>query len=105
MQVLLITNWLIHDFDSINFEKYILYKYIKCRKLFDKFDLNDDGEIQYEELLSAITPPLIRIRRDLVVKVFKKLDKDESGVIDSKDVCKLYNAKQHPDVKSGKRTE
>jgi len=28
----------------------------ECRKLFDRFDLNEDGEIHYEELISAITP-------------------------------------------------
>jgi len=44
--------------------------------LFDKFDLNDDGEIQYEELLSAVTPELNPIRKELVAKAFRKLDKD-----------------------------
>lgn len=73
--------------------------------MFDKFDLNDDGEIHYDELLSAVTPELNPIRRELVAKAFRKLDKDESGVVDLKDLAGVYNAKQHPDVKSGKRTE
>lgn len=52
-----------------------------------------------------MTPELNPIRRELVTKAFRKLDKDESGVVDLKDLAGVYNAKQHPDVKSGKRTE
>jgi Ca2+-binding EF-hand superfamily protein len=77
----------------------------ECRKLFDKFDLNDDGDLVYDELINALTLPLSPIRRDLVMKVFRKLDRDESGVVDMRDIAPVYNAKQHPDVKSGKRTE
>lgn len=44
-------------------------------------------------------------RTALVVKAFKKLDKDGSGVIDINDIKGVYNAKQHPDVKAGKKTE
>lgn len=33
------------------------------------------------------------------------MDKDGSGVIDINDVRGVYNAKQHPDVKQGKKTE
>lgn len=45
------------------------------------------------------------IRKDFVKKAFKRLDKDASGVVDYKDIQGVYNAKQHPDVKSGKKTE
>jgi Ca2+-binding EF-hand superfamily protein len=27
----------------------------ECRALFDKFDINNDGEISYEELMYAVT--------------------------------------------------
>ena len=40
-------------------------------------------------------------RKSLVKKVFDKLDTDSSGFIDSVDIKKLYNARSHPDVKSG----
>jgi len=33
------------------------------------------------------------------------MDKDKSGEIDINDIRQSYNAKQHPDVKSGKKTE
>ena len=36
---------------------------------------------------------------------FAKLDRDGSGVIDINDIKGVYNARNHPDVKSGKKTE
>ena len=38
-------------------------------------------------------------------KAFAILDKDKSGKIDINDIRQSYNAKQHPDVQSGKKTE
>jgi Ca2+-binding EF-hand superfamily protein len=40
-----------------------------------------------------------------VIKAFKKLDRDNSGVVEINDLKGVYNAKQHPDVKSGRKTE
>lgn len=44
-------------------------------------------------------------RKDLIKRVFQKLDFNENGYIDIDDVRKSYNAKQHPDVRAGKKTE
>jgi calcyphosin len=33
------------------------------------------------------------------------MDKDNSGTIDISDIRGVYNAKQHPEVKAGKKTE
>ncbi|MEY3238541.1 MAG: hypothetical protein RI883_2642 [Bacteroidota bacterium] len=41
----------------------------------------------------------------MVIKAFKKLDRDNSGVVEINDLKGVYNAKQHPDVKSGRKTE
>jgi len=40
-----------------------------------------------------------------VIEAYKKLDKDGSGEITIKDLKGVYNARNHPDVKSGKKTE
>jgi Ca2+-binding EF-hand superfamily protein len=77
----------------------------ECRALFDKFDLNGDGEISYNELMAAVTGELTPIRREIVIKAFNKLDRDNSGVIDMRDIEGVYNAKQHPDVKAGRKSE
>ena len=44
-------------------------------------------------------------RRKLVLQAFNKLDKDKSGAVDINDIKDVYNAKRHPDVIAGKKTE
>jgi Ca2+-binding EF-hand superfamily protein len=44
-------------------------------------------------------------RKKLVLQAFNKLDKDGSGQIDINDIKDIYNAKRHPDVINGKKTE
>ena len=39
------------------------------------------------------------------MKAFNIMDKDGSGVLDINDIRGTYNAKQHPDVKAGKKTD
>ena len=41
----------------------------------------------------------------LVEAAFKILDKDGSGVIDIYDIQGIYNAKKHPAVADGRKTE
>ena len=73
--------------------------------MFDKFDLNGDGEVQYDELMYAVAGELDQFRQDLVMRAFKKLDRDGNGVVEVRDLQGVYNTKFHPDVKSGKKTE
>lgn len=44
-------------------------------------------------------------RKKIVALCFKKLDKDNNGWVDINDVKGVYNAKKHPDVIAGKKTE
>ena len=44
-------------------------------------------------------------RAAVAKKAFAIMDKDKSGKIDINDIRQSYNAKQHPDVKAGKKTE
>jgi len=44
-------------------------------------------------------------RQAIAMKAFKIMDKDGSGQLDINDIRGTYNAKQHPDVKAGKKTE
>jgi len=44
-------------------------------------------------------------RRALCEKAFKIMDKDRSGVLNLEDIKGVYNAKKHPDVIKGKKTE
>ena len=44
-------------------------------------------------------------RKKVVAQCYKKLDKDSNGWVDINDVKGVYNAKKHPDVIAGKKTE
>ena len=72
-----------------------------CRKLFDLFDENDDGELSIDEFLISIRGQLNDFRKALVKQVFDKLDRDHSGLIDYTDLKGVYNASNHPEVRSG----
>lgn len=72
--------------------------------IFNAFDLNRDGTIDYDEFLRIIRGDLTPPRLALVQKAFKKLDKDGSGIVDIDDIRDVYNATKHPDVIAGKKT-
>lgn len=44
-------------------------------------------------------------RKQLVRRAFEKLDKNSNGLIELDDIKGVYNAKFHPEVKAGKKTE
>ena len=44
-------------------------------------------------------------RKALVKRAFDKLDDNKNGIIELDDIKRFYNAKLHPDVKAGKKTE
>jgi Ca2+-binding EF-hand superfamily protein len=72
--------------------------------LFDYFDVDHTGTISYDEFIRAVRGPMNMIRKKVVAQAYKKLDKDGNGWIDINDVRGTYNAKKHPDVRTGKKT-
>ena len=72
---------------------------------FDIFDRDGSGEISYDEFLRSIRGEMNSQRVAVAKKAFAIMDKDKSGKIDINDIRQSYNAKQHPDVKAGKKTE
>jgi Ca2+-binding EF-hand superfamily protein len=65
----------------------------ECRKLFDLFDINGDGEMSYDELMRSVAGEMNPIRKAFVKKAFVKIDKDGSGIVDIRDIQGVYNAK------------
>lgn len=53
----------------------------------------------------AIRGELNDLRKGLVEKAFRKLDKDNNGVLEVDDIKNIYNASKHPDVVQGKKSE
>jgi hypothetical protein len=68
-------------------------------------DTDGDSTVSIDELIRAILGEMNDFRKNLVVEAYKKLDKDGSGDLTIKDLQGTYNAKMHPDVKSGKKSE
>ena len=73
--------------------------------LFNAFDTNRDGTINYDEFLYAVRGELNDFRKGLVEKAFRKVDKDGSGFLDINDIKGVYNGSKHPDVISGRKTD
>jgi Ca2+-binding EF-hand superfamily protein len=73
--------------------------------LFQAFDINRDGTIQYDEFLRMIRGELTENRLKLALAAFKKLDRDCNGQIEVSDIEGIYNAKKHPAVLEGRKTE
>ena len=72
---------------------------------FGIFDRDGSGEISYDEFLRTIRGEMNSTRAAIAKKAFKIMDKDGSGKLDINDIRGTYNAKHHPDVKAGKKTE
>lgn len=77
----------------------------EMQRVFDYFDRNRDGDINYDEFLLGMRGPMNNLRKNLVAQAFAKFDKDGSGVVTTEDLVGVYNAKLHPDVRAGKKTE
>lgn len=77
----------------------------ECRHLFSLFDEDDNGELSIDEFLVAIRGQLNDFRKGLVKKAFDKMDRDGNGTLEYSDVKGVYKANNHPDVRSGKKTE
>ena len=77
----------------------------ECRQLFEIFDENQSGDIDIDEFINSIRGPMSPFRKELVRKAYKKLDFNGNGLVEAEDIHNMYNAKNHPDVKTGRKTE
>jgi len=57
------------------------------------FDENDDGELDYNELIVNIRGQLNPFRKALIRKAFEKLDANGNGDLEASDIKQFYNAK------------
>jgi calcyphosin len=73
--------------------------------LFGVFDRDGTGEISYDEFLRTVRGGMNAFRKGIAMKAFKIMDRDGSGELDINDIRQKYNAKSHPKVISGEKTE
>ena len=55
--------------------------------------------------MRSVVGEMNNYRKDLVKRAFNKLDRNGNGVVEIDDIKSFYNAKFHPDVKTGRKTE
>jgi Ca2+-binding EF-hand superfamily protein len=77
----------------------------EIEKAFVAFDRNGDGSIDYDEFLRSVRGSMNNFRKKFVDQAFNKMDKDGNGYLDINDIKGVYNARFHPEVKAGKKTE
>ena len=74
-------------------------------KLFKIFDKKNSGEIDYEEFIHAIFGKMNNFRKQVVQRVFEKLDNEKNGKVSFDVIRNSYNADKHPEVLNGYRTQ
>ncbi len=88
--------------------------------IFNNFDANADGQISYDEFVGALRVlklslqtifdhflkgELNEYRNSLVKRAYQKLEKNGDGKVTIDDIKMIYNARKHPKVISGERTQ
>jgi Ca2+-binding EF-hand superfamily protein len=72
--------------------------------VFNHFDVDGGGTIDFEEFIQGVRDPLTDRRKALVAQAFAKIDVDNNGFCDPQEIMQIYDASKHPDVVAGKRT-
>ena len=76
----------------------------ELRQLFEHFDANENGSIDFDEFIQGVRDPLSDRRLALVNQVFDMLDDDGSDMLEAEELLVKYDASKHPDVMAGKRS-
>ena len=87
-------------FRAYNFNIY----YYDIKLLFDLFDKNKVGIIQYDNLIKGIVGTMNERRKNIIIKVYDSLNKDLYGYINIKEIKNKYNCYKHPEVIKGNKT-
>ena len=87
-------------FRAYNFNIY----FYDIKLLFDLFDKNNVGIIQYDNLIKSIVGKMNENRKNLIIKVYENINKDLYGYINIKEIKERYNCYKHPAVIMGNKT-
>ncbi|MFM1914230.1 MAG: hypothetical protein RIR51_2083 [Bacteroidota bacterium] len=77
----------------------------EIKVVFGTFDRDGQGSIDYDEFLRQIRGEMNERRKKIALQAFDKMDKDGNGVLEINDIKYVYNAKNHPEVRAGKKSE
>jgi Ca2+-binding EF-hand superfamily protein len=73
--------------------------------LFDSFDRDSNGQVNFDELLVALRGELNENRLSWIKAAYNKLDKNGDGLVKLDDIAQIYDASEHPEVKQGRPAE
>jgi Ca2+-binding EF-hand superfamily protein len=73
--------------------------------LLNYLDPEQTGEINYMAFFNKIKGQLSNTRKEVIEYAFLAIDREKTGNIDISSLKEKFNAKKHPDVRSGKKTE
>ncbi|XP_068127267.1 calcyphosin [Hyperolius riggenbachi] len=77
----------------------------EVQDIFQRFDTNGNGTINFDEFLTTIRPPMSSARRQVILEAFHKMDKTGDGVITVEDLKGVYNPKCHQKYQNGEWNE
>jgi len=69
------------------------------------YDVDGDGQINFEEFMRGLRDPLTERREAMVWRAFALMDRDGSGQIEAKDIAHLYDVSQHREFIEGTKTK
>ena len=68
------------------------------------YDVDQDGNITYEEFIRGLRDPLTERRKNMVEKAFNLIDRTNNGAISIDDIDAIYDVSQNQDFIDGKKT-
>ena len=74
-------------------------------KLVQYYDKDIDGYVYFVEFLKELRGEPNNERQKIIDEAFKKFEKDDSNMIDIRDLKGVFNASKHPKVISGEITQ
>jgi len=66
--------------------------------MYSQMDKDGSGTLDFDEFLFALRPPLNNVRKSLIQKAFRKLDKTGDGLVTVDDLKGVYNPKFHKKI-------
>ena len=80
-------------------------KKVEIQALMKFYDIDQDGNISYDEFLSGLRDELSERRLTMVKKAFAMLDKDGSGQLTVSDIAGIYDVSMNAEFLEGKKTK
>ena len=86
-------------------ELHLNISYDEMHEFFTNLDVEKTGRIHTNDVINVIKGVLNDKRKSYINTIFSQIDTDKKGVIKVNDFKILFNARNHPDVLEGKKTE